>query len=123
MRRVPLLAAGLGASGCSLLFSRNARVGSCSLSFADDVGGVELNEELAQLRELLCPQLPFELGLDLADGVTDVLEGGVASFGEVNAFGALVFGIIVAGEISELLHLPQQVAHCLLGHAGFGSKV
>jgi len=52
--------------------------------------------------------LAFELGFDLPDGLPDVLCGGFASFGEVDAFGAMILRVIPASEIPELLELAEQ---------------
>jgi hypothetical protein len=90
---------------------------------ADEAGGVELDQQLPQLVELCRSEFPFEFGLDLGDAVADRSGGGVSSLGEVDAFEALVLGVVVAGEVAELLHLAEQVVHGLSGHAGLGREL
>jgi len=91
--------------------------------FADDAAGVEVNKQLAQLVESCRSELLFKFGLDLGDGFADRPRRGVSSLGEVDALGALVFGVVVTGEVSQLLHLSQQVVHRLLAHAGVGCEL
>src|SRR5215217_5797900 len=73
------------------------------LEFPDEAGGVELDQQLAQLVELRRSQLLFQFGLDLGDGLADCAFGGVSSLGEVYAFDTLVVGVVIAGEVAELL--------------------
>ena len=82
-----------------------------SLGVADEAGGVELDQQVAQLVELCRSELVFQFGFDLGDDVADRSRGGVSSVGEADAFEALVLGIVVAGEVAELLHLSEQVIH------------
>ncbi len=93
------------------------------VEFADEAGGVELDQELAQLVELCRSELLFQFGLDLGDDLADGSRRGVSSRGEADALEALVFRVVVAGEVPELLHLSEQVVHRLSGHQGFGGEL
>ena len=73
--------------------------------------------------ELCRAEFVFQFGLDLGDDVADCSRGGVSSLGEADALVALVRGVVVAGEVSELLHLTEQVVHRLFGHTGFGGEL
>ena len=42
---------------------------------------------------------------------------------EADALEALVCGVIVAGQVPELLHLSEEVVHRLLGHACLGCEI
>lgn len=93
------------------------------VKFADEAGGVELNQQLAQLVELRGSEFPFQFGLDIGDAFTDCSRNGVSPLGEPDAFEALVRWVVVADQVAELLHLSEQVVHRLLGHASLGCEL
>jgi hypothetical protein len=76
--------------------SRTRGGGGSWLVVADRVGGVQLDQQLAQLGELLWSELSFELGFDLSDGLADGLRGGVAAIGQVDPLGSPVGRVVLA---------------------------
>jgi hypothetical protein len=66
------------------------------VEFADEAGGVELDQQLAQLVELCRSELLFQFDLDLGDDVADRSRGGLSSLGEADALEALVVRVVVA---------------------------
>lgn len=65
----------------------------------------------------------FPFGFDLSDDFADRCARGESSGGGVDAFGALVALVEIAGEVSELLELAEQVVERLLAHPGLGREV
>src|SRR6185312_4153550 len=78
---------------------------------------VELREQAAELAELPRSQLSFPVVLDLLDDLVDRVGRSATSAGEANALVTLVLPVGLAGQVSELLQLPEQVVERLLGHA------
>ena len=59
--------------------------------------------------ELSRSELLFPLGFDLLDDLADGFERSMAPVGEANAFGAVVVTVCFAGQVPELLELPERV--------------
>jgi hypothetical protein len=81
------------------------------VAVASHGAGVEFKEQLSQLRELLRSDLSGELVFDPSDRLADVLCGCAASFGGVDASGAMVLSVVLPGEVPEVIEPSEEVVH------------
>src|SRR5215207_11375723 len=83
---------------------------------------VEVEKEIAKLVEAFRAELLRPAGFHLADRLANDADGGLATCGERDAFGAQVLGVWLACEVVEALELAEQVVDGLFGHAQAGSQ-